>query len=221
LVVALTTTLQAATFFVDTGGDDSNPGTSPASPLRTIQRAVDEAAATPGEDMIKIAAGEYVESVTIEDTNKVTLAGRPGTVVNADDPDEHVITIESGDVTISNLEVIGGDDGIKAKADTTSLTLRRVVASGNADEGLDAKGVSSVMIVHGMFSLNDDDGIRVEGAETVAITHTAASDNGGEGVDLEVIGAMHLRHVTAEGNADDGVKVEHADVVRITARGLR
>jgi hypothetical protein len=102
LVVAVTTTVQGVTFFVDTGGDDANPGTSAALPFLTIQRAVDEAAGMAGADMIRIASGEYVEDLTIEDTNKVMLAGGGGTVINADDPDEHVIRIESGDVTIAN-----------------------------------------------------------------------------------------------------------------------
>jgi hypothetical protein len=220
LVVAATTTVHAATFFVDISGDDSNGGTSAARPLRTIQRALDEAAQTPGPDTIKIAAGEYVENVTIEDTDKVTLAGRGGAVIRADDRKENVITIECSDVTIANLEITGGDDGIKTKTGPISLTLRDVVVSGNAEDGLDARNVSSLMIVHGTFSQNGDDGIKVKGAETAAITGTAVLDNGEEGVDFENIGAIHIRHLTAEGNRDDGIKVEWADVVRITATSV-
>ncbi|MHC4529142.1 MAG: DUF1565 domain-containing protein, partial [Planctomycetota bacterium] len=62
LVFAVTTTVEGATFFVNIGGDDANPGTSADLPFRTIQRAVDEAAGAGGPDMIRFAPGQYVES---------------------------------------------------------------------------------------------------------------------------------------------------------------
>lgn len=207
LVVAATTTVHAATFFVDTGGDDSNPGTSAALPFRTIQQAIDVAAETPGPDMIKIASGEYVEKLSIKDADKLTLAGSGGTLINADDPEKNVIKIKSGDVTISNLAVTGGKDGIKAN-EMTSLTLRDVVVTGNADEGLQAEDVSSVKIVHGTFSENGDDGIKVEVAEAVQITGTTVFDNGGDGIDLEEIGAIHVTDLTVDGNGDEGLEVD-------------
>jgi len=217
LVVAATTAVQGATFFVATDGNDVNPGTSAELALRTIQRAVDEAAIMPGDDMIRIASGEYVENVTIEDSNKVTLTGRRWVVIEANDPGEDVITIKGGDVAMSNLEITGGDDGIKAKDGTVSLTLRRVVVSGNGDKGLNAKSVNSLMIVGGSFSQNGDEGIKVEGANTVGIASTTVSGNGEHGVVLKGIGVIHIRHLTAEENGEDGIKVEDANVVKITA----
>ncbi|MHC4207789.1 MAG: hypothetical protein ACYSTT_24305, partial [Planctomycetota bacterium] len=113
-VIAVATTVQGAAFFVDPVGSDSNSGISAASPFQTIQRAIDEAEATPGPDMIQIASGVYVENLTIEDDEKLTLSGSSPCTVVAADSDENVIGIEGGDVTLSGLEVTGGDDGINA-----------------------------------------------------------------------------------------------------------
>ena len=55
----LGTSLPAATFYVATSGNDTQPGTS-ALPFRTVQRGVD--VAQPG-DTILVAAGNYPEEV--------------------------------------------------------------------------------------------------------------------------------------------------------------
>ena len=90
-VVATVTVTQANTLFVDANtGDNANSGTAAAKPFRTIQKAVYEAIARPGPDVIQIAAGRYEENVVINDTNSVIdslrLSGVPG--VQIADPSE-------------------------------------------------------------------------------------------------------------------------------------
>jgi hypothetical protein len=50
------------TLYVSTSGDDGNPGTSPGSPVRTIQQAADLAQAG---DLVLIQPGVYRESVSV------------------------------------------------------------------------------------------------------------------------------------------------------------
>jgi hypothetical protein len=50
--------LLAATYYVSVTGDDNNPGTDPAAPWRTVQKAFD--AATPGST-VNVRAGRYNE----------------------------------------------------------------------------------------------------------------------------------------------------------------
>ncbi|UCG58125.1 MAG: right-handed parallel beta-helix repeat-containing protein [Phycisphaerales bacterium] len=207
LIVAAATSVHAAAFFVDADlGDDSNPGTSAASPFATIQRAIDEAGDVPGPDMIHIACGEYEENLAIDDPDKLTLAGSGASLVTAADPDEHVIEIDGGDVTISNLEVAGGDDGIRAD-DMVSLTVRNVVVTGNADEGLQAGNVENVKISNSTFSENEGDGVNLEEVDVATINGITLLEND-DGIDIEASGEIHVTQLTACGNLDEGFEVD-------------
>lgn len=214
IVIAAVTSAQAAGFFVDADlGDDGNAGTSAASPFQTIQRAIDQAEATPGPDMIHIASGNYTENLAINDADKLTLTG-DGAVVTAADAGEDVIAIKAGDVAISGLAVTGGDNGIKTKGSETSLALRDVDVTVNADRGLNAKEVGSVTIVGGTFADNGGDAMKVgdEDSETyvssLKVAHTSFSNNGSDGLDLEKITAIHLTNLTVEGSGDEGLEVD-------------
>ena len=196
LVLIGAATVHAATFFVDAGlGDDANPGISAASAFRTVQRAIDEATLRPGPDMIQVAAGEYLENLSISDADGLTLSGSSGAVVVAADPSRDVLTISAGDVSISSLAIVGGDKGISAQgseATAVSLSLRDVVVTGNEDDGLNAEDVVSVSIAHAVFMDNGSDGIKVETTEAVNIQATTVSDNGSDGIDLEEIEDIRL-----------------------------
>jgi len=220
LVVAEAAMVQGAAFFVAPEGDDANTGISAASPFQTLQLAIDVAAATAGPDTIHIAAGVYAENLEIDDPDKLTLAGK-GSGVVLDGGGSDVITIKSGDVTISDLTITGGDDGIQTKGFEGSLTLRNVDISENADRGLDAKEIGSVTISGSMFSANGDDGIRVGDSDgevfvhSVTIRHTVFLDNDGDGIDLEKIADIDVTDVTAEANGDEGLEVDDSGSVSV------
>ena len=215
IVIAAATSAHAAGYFVDAGvGDDANAGISAASPFATIQRAIDAASENPGPDMIHIASGEYVENLTIDDDEKLTLAGSDGAVVTAADAKDNVITVKAGDVTISDLKVTGGDNGIKTKGSETSLTLRDVDVSENADRGLSAKKVGSVTISGGSFSGNGGDGIKVGDEDnefyvkSLTVTGAAFSNNDSDGLDLEKITTVTIINTTVDGSDDEGLEVD-------------
>ncbi len=229
LVVVLATAAQAATFFVDAeGGDDTNAGTSASAPFLTIQKAVDEAAANPGPDLIQIAEGEYRENVTIDDADQLTLSGTKGATVIGPNTKKNVIWILSGDVTISDLIVTGGRTGIKAEGPgedpatwTISLTLRDVVVHNAGKNGVSADYVDSLTIVHGWFYANPEDGIKAAGANLVSVSGTVSEENGlvpgkvQDGADLENVETVRLEDVTIQGNGDDGLEADFCGSVTV------
>jgi hypothetical protein len=163
--------------------------------------------------MIHIASGVYVENLAIEDDEKLTLSGSSPCTVVAADPDENVIGIEGGDVTLSGLEVTGGDDGINAD-DMISLTVRNVVVTGNGDKGLKAGDTSSVHITDCTFSQNDSDGIKLEGVDVAHISGVSLSENS-DGIDIESSGDINISKLTATENEDEGVEVDDTESVSI------
>ncbi len=75
------------TLYVAPDGDDGNPGTDPAHPLRTVQESANRAQAG---DLISIAPGIYRESVTVSSSGTgaqpiVFRGGAPGAVLDGAD----------------------------------------------------------------------------------------------------------------------------------------
>ncbi len=210
------------TFFVDGElGDDSNPGTA-AEPFATIQAAIDTAVDDGNADTIMIQAGRYLENLSIEDDDSLTLIGvtvndEPVKVVAADSDENVVGILDATDVTIENLTITGGDDGINA-TDVGSLSLVDVVSRRNDGRGVDAQKVATLTISGGNYSNNGRDGIRLrEEAETVIITGVTVHNNGDEGLELDnnpdedpalgPAGTVDIVGSTFSQNADDGMKI--------------
>ncbi len=226
-IVVLTTCAQGAAFFVDAGtGSDSYAGTSAAEPFLTIQKAVDEAAVNPGPDLIQIAAGLYPENIAIADPDRLTLSGAGEVTVTAPDNTKNVITVSSGDVTISDLAVTKGRTGIKAEGAsedpatwTISLTLRDVASYKNKKNGISADYVNTLTISYCTSFANGEDGIKAGGANAVSVSGTTSEENGvaklQDGVDIENVETVCLNDVTIRGNGDDGAEIDDCGSVTI------
>jgi hypothetical protein len=65
----------ARTYYVSPSGSDGNPGTSPAKPFRTLQKAADSTA--PG-DTVSIMNGTYTERAGGSDVVVISRSGRAG-----------------------------------------------------------------------------------------------------------------------------------------------
>ncbi|MEU3862149.1 right-handed parallel beta-helix repeat-containing protein [Streptomyces sp. NPDC028722] len=63
------------TYYVSPSGSDSNPGTSPAKPFRTLQKAADSTA--PG-DTVSVMNGTYTERAGGSDVMVISRSGRAG-----------------------------------------------------------------------------------------------------------------------------------------------
>lgn len=215
-------------------------GAIPVAPGGSIQQALDLAAATPGPDTVVLSAGEYQENLLIVDANPVKLLGTGQVTIVSTDPTAHVIIAIGGQVTLQNLRVTGGDDGINA-TDCESLNLINVESSNNGDEGVDAENVLNltainprivnngdhgiqlesnletvVKIFHGTISANGGDGIKVAGAESVRVVNTQCIEND-DGMDLDKVTSIEVRNGTCNENKDEGLEVDGAGSVLITA----
>ncbi len=227
-ILVVAASAHGTTFFVDAqGGADTNTGLSAAEPFSTIQKAVDQAAANSGPDLIQIVAGQYYENVAITDPDTLTLSGVDGATVIAPDNTKNVITIYSGEVTISDLTVTKGRTGIKAEGAgedpatwTISLTLRDIVSHDNKKNGVSADYANTLMIVHSRFYANGEDGIKAGGANAVSVSGTTSEENGRgvkpqDGLDIENVEILCLDDVTVRGNGDDGAEIDYCGSVTI------
>lgn len=222
--------------------DDIAPGGTGTleDPFSSIQDGIDAAAAMEGEDTVMIAPGTYTENLTIDDAAPLTLQGEDGAIVTDDDGEDTVIDIKSGNVTIEDLQVTGGDKGIEATAD--ALTLIDVDVTENGSHGFAGEEIGQLTLVRGNYSSNGKDGINVEAIETLNLTDVKAqcnvdeglsgeavdtlivvggkySDNGdtgkARGIDLEDVGDVTFAHIAAKNNAADGVRIEGASSLKV------
>jgi len=89
----------------------------------TIQGAVD--AASPGDTII-VRVGTYVENVKIE-TNDLTIIGENGssmTVVQAENPGDHVFEIHADDVHLSGFSITGATEWIEGEGAAKGINVR-------------------------------------------------------------------------------------------------
>ncbi|MFJ6940587.1 right-handed parallel beta-helix repeat-containing protein [Streptomyces sp. NPDC101132] len=117
-VAAGTAHAAARTYFVSPGGNDSNPGTSPRAPLRTLQKAADRVG--PG-DTVSIMNGTYSEPSAGSNVLTVKRSGRPGAPITfTAHPGHHPVihpvkawngisVLGASYISIKNLEVKGNN----------------------------------------------------------------------------------------------------------------
>lgn len=108
----------APTYFVSSGGSDSNPGTSAGSPFRTLQKAADLAG--PG-DVVAVMNGTYTEPRKGSNVLTIKRSGRPGApitftaypghrpVLNPKTAWNGISVYGASHIVITNLEVKGNN----------------------------------------------------------------------------------------------------------------
>ncbi|MFE9812061.1 sigma-70 family RNA polymerase sigma factor [Streptomyces sp. NPDC005548] len=108
----------APTYFVSSGGSDSNPGTSAGSPFRTLQKAADLAG--PG-DVVAVMNGTYTEPRKGSNVLTIRRSGRPGApitftaypghrpVLNPKNAWNGISVYGASYIVIKNLEVKGNN----------------------------------------------------------------------------------------------------------------
>ncbi|MFF3438061.1 CBM35 domain-containing protein [Streptosporangium sp. NPDC002721] len=149
----------ANTLYVATNGDDAAPGTQ-ASPLRTIQRAVD--LAQPGHTIV-IRGGTYAPSTNIQilkngtpgqpitmrnqEGERVVIDGEnmphtPGAVGSSiPRPERGAVHIEGDWWRLTGLEIIHGPYGVFG-LDVNNTVFDRLVTRDNYESGLHLQGAS-------------------------------------------------------------------------------
>ncbi|MCG5217093.1 right-handed parallel beta-helix repeat-containing protein [Streptosporangium soli] len=181
--------------YVATNGNDGNPGTQ-ASPLQTIQRAVD--LAQPGHTIF-IRGGTYAPSTNIQlvksgtasqpitmrnhDGERVIIDGEnmpytPGAVGSSiPRPERGAVHIEGEHWRLIGLEIIHGPYGIFG-LDTSDNVFDRLVTRDNYESGLHLQGASSNNQILNLDAYgNRDPRKNGESADGVAIKEGSGSGN--------------------------------------------
>ena len=200
---------QTTTIIVAANGDDANPGTL-ASPLKTIQAAVDKA--TPGT-VIQIRGGTYAPSINVRvnangtasapitmrayGTEKVVIDGEnmpytPGAVGSSiPRADRGALHVEGDYWRFEGLEIVHGPYGIFA-VDANNNVYDRLITRDNYESGLHIQGASANNRIINLDAYgNRDPRKNGESADGLAIKE-------GSGTGNTVIGARLWN------NSDDG-----------------
>ena len=176
-----------------------------------IQDAIDSAAANPGADTVLIRSGEYEENLEIEDSDSLTIQGIGEVTIKAADSGEDVIDMRdaSGDVTLRNLNLSGGERGVdankKSGAKGGSLTLQRVNIDADEKDALKAEELDSLVVIKSTFQ-SGDDGMDIEDTSNVRIIQSSVVDTSDACAD----DPQNCQSV-----ADDGIAIDDADSVLI------
>lgn len=116
---------QSTRYVATTGNDSGNNCLTPANPCATIQHAVNQAF---GGETVQIAAGTYVENVTIAKSLTLQGAGAATTIVDGGQV-ERVIRMEflpAYDLTIRDLSLRNGVGGLQSSSGRLWLESSRV-----------------------------------------------------------------------------------------------
>ena len=170
----------ATTYYVTTGGNDSDNGSS-GSPWLTIQHAIDDTGVLTG-DTINVAAGTYTENVVVD--KALTLQGATGATIapttgiaveiqastvtvdgftitpldTTDDAAQGIaITATGSEVTISNniITTLGKNMGIRVGVSFTGLTITgNNITVGGASTSIYADGGPSLSAMNSDWTIS-------------------------------------------------------------------
>jgi hypothetical protein len=187
--IATSASAQAtATLYVSPSGNATS-GCTESNPCATIQDAINEATGGTynGDDVtIDVAAGTYdeLDYIGASSLDSLTIAGSGTSTTTVDGGGAgSVMTVTSGNVTLSGLTVTGGQATEGAGIDDTSTaswttTIEHDTVTGNS-ASLEAAGLyvglGKVVITASTFT----NGSSVSSQGTLAVTDSTFSDNSG------------------------------------------
>ena len=188
---------QAARVFLSGTGSDSGDCSNAATPCRSLQYAIDQAA--PGAEVVVVSSGGYggatiTKSITVNaPTGVIAFVGRMITV-----------TIASTDtVTLRGLSmngaVFGDTDGIAFTAGGT-LNIENTVISSFANDGVNDTASGSNLWVHNCDFRKNFRGLSVLGAHAV-IENSRSVRNTNVGMYADSSSTVAVRNSVAEGNS--------------------
>ena len=202
---------QVARVFLSGTGTDSGDCSNAAAPCRSLQYAINQAAA--GAEVVIVSSGGYggaaiTKSITVNaPTGVIAFVGRTIT-----------ITIASTDtVTLRGLSmngaVFGDADGIAFTAGGT-LNIENTVISSFANNGVNDTGPGSKLWVNNCDIKKSGNGIGVVGASAV-IENSRAVNNTYDGVFAGSGATVVIRNCVAEGDTTGFRAVSNAGVTEM------
>jgi hypothetical protein len=177
----------------------------------TVTAALD--AAQPGDEIV-LAAGVFPLS-TVRDGISLTIRGAGMTASVLDGLGTDVLVLTNSSVTLTDLTVRDGSDGINAE--DSDVTLRRVRVELCAD-GIDLEDGGVLRARDSEFVWNSDDGIDLDGDSSLLCRNCIISDNGDDGIEIrmhEFTGAAVSAEVDGgriERNEESGIQLIDGDL---------
>ncbi len=127
-------------YVATTGSDSGNHCLDALTPCRTIQHAINQAV---GGETVQIAAGTYVENLTIAKNIALQGADAATTFIDGSGGAARAISMEYSpfyNVTIRNLSIHGGQGGVRASGGALLLESSRIYNNDARDEWHDEGG---------------------------------------------------------------------------------
>jgi predicted outer membrane repeat protein len=229
-VIAATTLMAALAGPQAVAADTASPVPVPCSTA-----ALASALAAPvGGETIRLAAGcDYVLTTALPPiSTDLTIKGRGATLERstaARTPGFAILTVNEGDLSVSNLNVrngVGGIDFDKTTDQTNNITVTRSTFTGNAGGinlgGPDASASKATATITGSTFTHNAGGIN---DDRVSLTVTGSTFNGNTGggltteegeIDHQRVGAIIVTGSTFSGNSGGGITCRGGEPCKVT-----
>ena len=219
--------LQTGDQYTTAPGSNANTGTTPADPMGSLTALLGSYSFSPG-DTIYVDTGAYQISANIPMTNAhsgMSIIGPtagPGAVINRGNASSgaYVFQLNNADaVTLSNLWITGGYDGINLSNSSWQFTLGNSSVYDNANAGLNITDVGSVSptITDNTFYGNAADAnhdqnydVYIRGQSPTLLRNQAYHNNGSQqfGIYLDNVGSgVTVNDNTFWNNSDTGLLI--------------
>lgn len=202
---------QTTRYVATTGNDSGNNCLNQANPCATIQHAHDQAF---GGETVQIAAGTYVENVTIAKNVILQGADPLTTFIDGSGGAARVIAMSYNpfyNVVIRNLSIHGGQGGIHASGGTLLVENCRIYDNDASNEFYDDGGGlylwgpatirnSSIYSNTGQYGGGINTTQPLTLTDSVLYANTATIDGGGLAVTINSGGSATVQNSTISGN---------------------
>jgi hypothetical protein len=191
--------------FVDKDADGKQDG-SKRHPYKTISRALKHA---DSGDEVHIASGKYKENIEIPERVKVFGSDKDDVIIEAEDDDEPVVTMEHKS-SIEDVTIRGGKDGVRVKGDGRALISKCIIKDNDRDgvHALKAKVEDkyALIVIDSEIKDNGKAGVFSEKRRVVLIDNKI-SDNRSNGADLAADSKAWIDKNSFRDNRGSGLKV--------------
>jgi len=184
--------------------------------------------AKPGD--IFLVTGTCNENVLVPShINDITIDGQGSTTINSPDPTSAALVVRgANEITIKNLVVTGGENGIQITRGST-VVIDGVTVNGLGRNGIVVTGNSFARIINSTIQNNGNNGVVItenstgrlgflRNEDTVASPNTITG-NGNRGVNVSESSSAVIIGNNISNNTDDGIlvnAVSHADIASNT-----
>ena len=193
------------TYVVNSSADvvDANDG------VMTLRETINAANAGPGANKILLNADVTLSSDlgALLITDDLTITG--GRIQGSGSLTDVLIVDNGADVTIENINISGGQDGIQV--DNGNLTVRNATLENNFDDGIDIAGSNNKLTASNVqLKNNQDDGIDIGGnANKIALEDAILSGNIDNGLEVEGDNnSLEISDIAATKNGGYGIELK-------------